>query len=412
MNSGSNNLKSNRIAEYIVVIGAGDVLVPLSIDEQKNYAMLNPLKMDYTTSILDRYPLEDKPDISLPSGLTLFCLPHGLQIYEGPRSPKFFSFIQTSDRGLHLLGCCLVFFECLTDSQLQSLKDLLKTHNLPPEYATPSKGKKFFIPKCLCLISQWPFVESFKKYLRFLYSLSLNPSHIPIEKYISNFLEDVPAPPPGRVEVLYCVGNENLSFQRPPTNEPNVWSGLPMKPLFECFSNGDVLQLMGCVICERQIVFVSSQYSLLSSCAEVLLSLIYPLTWTHVYIPILPRRLIGKQSALYLHPTGLYVLSPHFINFIYLLRFVHHLHCIVFMSVRSVIRSSTVHCGNPLLLFHRRDLLGYLRVQEERVHLRRPVRDLLRGTACGREQRDRESLHRRRQDRLRNIRPATSSSRE
>jgi hypothetical protein len=288
---------TNRIAEYLVVVGAGDTLTPLQTDEQPIGSAANPLRMVYDCHITDRYPLEDR-DISLPSGLTLFCLPHGLQLYVGPRTPKFYSFIQTSDKGVHLVGCCLVFFEPLTDTQLSSLKDLITLYNIPQDTI---EGKKIYAPKCLCLISQWPFIESFKKYLRYLYSISLNPSSIPIERYICNFLDDVPAPPPGRVEVLYCIGHENVSFQCPPANEPNVWSGLPMKHLFECFPHTLIISLLSCVICERQIVFVSSQYSLLTACAEVLLSLIYPLTWTHVYIPILPRRLIGKSLNKYIH---------------------------------------------------------------------------------------------------------------
>ena len=42
---------------------------------------------------------------------------------------------------------------------------------------------------------------------------------------------------------------------------------------------------------------VSSQYNLLTTCAEAITSLIYPLTWTHAYIPILPRQLLGNVKT-------------------------------------------------------------------------------------------------------------------
>jgi hypothetical protein len=57
------------------------------------------------------------------------------------------------------------------------------------------------------------------------------------------------------------------------------------------------MALFALVLTERQIVFVSSQYSLLTSCAEAITSLIYPLSWTHAYIPILPRQLLGVLGA-------------------------------------------------------------------------------------------------------------------
>lgn len=37
--------------------------------------------------------------------------------------------------------------------------------------------------KCICLLSRWPFFESFRKFLMFLYKLSVSgPHHLPIEK--------------------------------------------------------------------------------------------------------------------------------------------------------------------------------------------------------------------------------------
>ena len=40
--------------------------------------------------------------------------------------------------------------------------------------------------KCICLLSRWPFFESFRKFLMFLYKLSVSGPHpLPIEKYDS-----------------------------------------------------------------------------------------------------------------------------------------------------------------------------------------------------------------------------------
>lgn len=37
--------------------------------------------------------------------------------------------------------------------------------------------------KCICLLSRWPFFESFRKFLMFLYKLSVSgPNPLPIEK--------------------------------------------------------------------------------------------------------------------------------------------------------------------------------------------------------------------------------------
>lgn len=181
-------MESTRIADYFVVIGASeDSLEPLPAHEQP-FETSDPLKLAYSSKILDRYPLEDRDDLSMPTGLTLFCLPDGLHLHSTPKSPSFFSFVQTSESGAQLIGCCLTFFEELTESQRESFNEQLDASEAAEVSATAMSHLKLYIPKCLCLLSQWPFVSSFKKYLCHLYRLSLTPCKIPIERYICNFL--------------------------------------------------------------------------------------------------------------------------------------------------------------------------------------------------------------------------------
>lgn len=93
--------------------------------------------------------------------------------------------------------------------------------------------------------------------------------------------------------INYYLGDLAVSFRCPPANMPHVWNSFPVDPLFECLDLANVLTVFSAAIVERQIVFVSSQLSLLTTCAEVVTSFMYPLRWSHVYIPILPKALLG-----------------------------------------------------------------------------------------------------------------------
>ncbi|CAN0451818.1 unnamed protein product, partial [Laminaria digitata] len=56
--------------------------------------------------------------------------------------------------------------------------------------------------------------------------------------------------------------------------------------------------LLFCVaLLPRSILIKSSQFSLLTPCAEVLALLLFPFNWTHVYIPVLPEALLGVLAA-------------------------------------------------------------------------------------------------------------------
>ncbi len=46
-----------------------------------------------------------------------------------------------------------------------------------------------------------------------------------------------------------------------------------------------------------QVLVVSSQLSLLTATCEAILSLMYPLTWSLAYIPVLPYPLLGVLGA-------------------------------------------------------------------------------------------------------------------
>jgi hypothetical protein len=306
---------SGRVADFFVVLGAARELElqPLRPDDPLNAnhpaQQSRPLSCVFQCELLSRYPPEhpflsssssssahpgdansnsnssSNSGPSFPDGLALFCFPDGLRVSRKSKPPSFFSFVQTSDKGSRLVGSCLTVYEKLNKVQRESFLKLC--HDSPETMmAHPDvDSMRLYVPRCLCVISQWPFVESFRKFLCHVYRLSLTPSNIPIERFICNFIDDVPVPPSGKVEVSYllpgCGTGEDSSFvfRRPPINEPNAWNSLPMKSLFECMSVTNILAIFSAVLTERTVVFISSQNHLMASAAETIISLMYPLQW-------------------------------------------------------------------------------------------------------------------------------------
>lgn len=193
------NGQSPRVADYFVVVGTGDDLTPLPYSSD-NSQSTGPkrLNIQFEPSIIDQYPLKDRRDVPFPSGIPLFCFPDALEIYTESKSPSFSSFVQTSESGAHILGCCLVLYEPITAAAREKLVKIYEIKD-DAECADLVRRGKLLVPKCLCVISTWPFIDNFRKILCQLYRISLSPSVLPLERYICNFLDDVPAPPPGRV---------------------------------------------------------------------------------------------------------------------------------------------------------------------------------------------------------------------
>jgi len=332
----------NRLNEYFVVVGLGNSLVQCNSlqqdgDEQiaANYAAegLNghPLNAEYQAEILDRYPFEDHEDTPFPPGVVLFCFPQGLRLSREMTIPKFSFFVHTNALGEKLFGTCLHFYENITHVQSSQLLSLLsdyweaKLAPTPPPVQGSEEEKTasnlhqpdplisegivteiqasdleatLFAPKCLCVLSRWCFPEPTREWLAALYRSHTQPSMVPLERAIANFILEVPLPLPG-MAVQCQLLDQPFTFSRPPDSDPFslCTEGVPLRPLFECLSPENVLDTFTAICLERHILFCSSSLSTLTYSAEALLALLYPLQWHGVYIPILPNALFGVLDA-------------------------------------------------------------------------------------------------------------------
>lgn len=274
--------KDNRVAEYFCVAGLEELLFSecLSAYFDPNETIFN---LSFEPKVLQSYPVaENNP--AFPEGIEYFCFPEGLFLRTQKLEIESHSFIHTSEDGSRLIGCTLVFFEELEPN----LHEILVNNGIlgPQEIV--------YAPKAICVISQWPFITAFKTFLLSIFELSNTTSSIPLERYICNFIDDVPIPPPGKVDVNYFIGDISIKFQCPPINEPNVWTGFPLFPLFSKLSVENVCAVFALLLVERQIIFVSDKYDCLTLSIAALTSLLYPFHWVQALIPILPKRLLSK----------------------------------------------------------------------------------------------------------------------
>uniref|UniRef100_K3WD93 UDENN domain-containing protein n=1 Tax=Globisporangium ultimum (strain ATCC 200006 / CBS 805.95 / DAOM BR144) TaxID=431595 RepID=K3WD93_GLOUD len=81
---------------------------------------------------------------------------------------------------------------------------------------------------------------------------------------------------------------------------------ISLQDLFDCLSITHILRLVALALLEKKIVLVSSSYSVLLTVGESLKSLLYPLTWSHIYVPVLPLALKG-----YLHCPTPFIFGLH-----------------------------------------------------------------------------------------------------
>lgn len=269
---------------------------------------INQLGFDHVIS--SRFPMEDNPDNPLTDMITSFCYPkEAIKLLKDFSLPKVHYFVSTGDKGQKIYGCCLticepvdIYLSGLSDdfeegiiTSLSSLRkdyrsslyseSLRSSYNMIAEESlneievTIDKPPTLYLPKCVCVLSKWPYFTAFREYLSQLYRLSTMPMEIPIERYVMTLCKEVPVPPPGSFEVQLQLLNSNIKFWSPPANQPIAWASLPFAHLFSCLSIENIIVIWHAITLERQVLLVSSQLSLLGTCAEIFISLLFPLEW-------------------------------------------------------------------------------------------------------------------------------------
>jgi len=174
------------------------------------------------------------------------------------------------------------------------------TSLLNPTTTIKTIRKDYYLPRCVCLLSSWPYLPAFRTYITQIYRLYFSGKTTmvaPLERYIANICLEIPAPPPGVFELQIPIYNQVVQFWAPPYKQPIAWVSMPFTYLFSCLNIQNVIRVWHALTLERQVLLVSSQLSLLTIAAEILLSLLFPMTWSHLYIPVVPQFLTPMLDA-------------------------------------------------------------------------------------------------------------------
>ncbi|GMH67351.1 hypothetical protein TrRE_jg8668 [Triparma retinervis] len=227
-------------------------------------------------------------------------MPRGVEIRDTYQLPKVHYFVQTREDGERCYAVALTLWEEATvnlSSHLSFSSPLKLEKDGTVEASNSFSELTVFQPTTLVLLSLHPYLPMYRLFLTHLYRLTTTPSPIPIERYIQNLTCEVPSPPRGTVEVMMIMMNSTLKFWAPPANQPIPWVAIPFNPLFNALPIPHILKIWTCLSLERQVLLVSSSLTLLTECCEILSSLLFPMSWTHCYIPCLPNYLLPVLSA-------------------------------------------------------------------------------------------------------------------
>uniref|UniRef100_A0A672KZ26 DENN domain containing 2C n=1 Tax=Sinocyclocheilus grahami TaxID=75366 RepID=A0A672KZ26_SINGR len=175
-----------------------------------------------------------------------------------------FSFVLTGEDGSRLFGYC---------------RKILPS----------GKGKR--LPEVHCIISRLGCFNLFSKILEEVERRrEISPALV---HPFMHCVMEAPFPAPGRTitvkSFLPGSGNEVLTLCRPVDSR---LEHVDFESLLQCLSVTRLLQVFASLLLERRVIFIADKLSVLSRCAHSALALLYPFTWQHTFVPVLPASML------------------------------------------------------------------------------------------------------------------------
>ncbi|XP_031230961.1 DENN domain-containing protein 2D isoform X1 [Mastomys coucha] len=227
---------------------------------------------DYEPTITYQFPKREnllrgqqEEEERLLSAIPLFCFPDGNKwapLTEYPR--ETFSFVLTNVDGSRKIGYC---------------------RRLLPAGPGPR------LPKVYCIISCIGCFGLFSKILD-----EVEKRHQISMAVIYPFMQglrEAAFPAPGKTVTLKSFipdsGTEFISLTRPLDSH---LEHVDFSVLLRCLHLEQIIQVFASAVLERKIIFLAEDLSTLSQCIHAAAALLYPFSWAHTYIPVVPESLL------------------------------------------------------------------------------------------------------------------------
>uniref|UniRef100_A0A671VGH2 DENN domain containing 2B n=1 Tax=Sparus aurata TaxID=8175 RepID=A0A671VGH2_SPAAU len=230
-----------------------------------------PSKNSYSPEVTYQFPKLERPTKQMREAeqrlkaIPQFCFPDAKDWSPvSEYTSETFSFMLTGEDGSRRFGYC---------------RRLLPT------------GKGPRLPEVYCVISRLGCFDLFSTILDEV-ERRRGVSAALVYPFMRSLMES-PFPAPGKIikvkTFLPGAGNEVIELRRPTDSR---LEHVDFDSLFSCLGVRQVVRVFASLLLERRVIFVADKLSTLSSCMHAVVALLYPFSWQHTFIPVLPGSML------------------------------------------------------------------------------------------------------------------------
>eukprot|EP01135_Chromosphaera_perkinsii_P009555 Nk52_evm5s1810 gene=Nk52_evmTU5s1810 len=294
------------LVEFVAFCGVDER--SLDVDDTGNEELIgrekhdaHPLQTAYIPYVLESYPDIENTGNDVISGdqIASFCFADGFyfRTSEVCVGSEMHSFVLTKGDGEFLYGMCLVnFTKNHTVKLLEALAVLINIYNLnhPETFIGLEKLEDLHVPNAITLLSSYPCFDALEKCIAQLYELWCEDKEEKLSKCIVNMILCVPAPT-GGYSVDFSVKSP-IVINSPGEGDIPFYESC-VSCVFDFIKADTLLVVMSCLLSERSVLVVSKDLSKLCPFLHSCIQLLFPFSWKHIFVPVLPHKMAHILEA-------------------------------------------------------------------------------------------------------------------
>ena len=283
------------VCDYYCEVGVRARLVPTATSPPHLFAAT------FEPSVLRRVPETDVDGVPFVPEVAMFCFAHGCRLATPEEAaanaiPVVTSFVLTAADKSRMYGACIVWYEPLSADVVNAYLDEGDAEN-NNRGSRDASLREAHAPEAICLLSRVAVFDALMEACRQLFRMRLQTPNAPIPSSSLNALLSTAIPGYGQRTTL-PLGNVNVPVATPRANElPHTMAGRDFLQLFESLDVNNLIMLWALLLSEQKVALQGRIPHILTMAAETLSALLFPFSWQHVYIPILPERLLDILQA-------------------------------------------------------------------------------------------------------------------
>ncbi|XP_031569681.1 DENN domain-containing protein 1A-like [Actinia tenebrosa] len=154
------------------------------------------------------------------------------------------------------------------------------------------------VKTCLCILSYFPWFETFYVLLNTISELKKKTEKDLVIPLLDALLKRTPPNPGVTFKVKPHGCDKEYSFKTPDTTKlPSIPENHNLTDYYAHIDPMNMIHLFVSMFFERRIIITSKKLSLLTACTYGAASLLYPMHWQHIFIPIMPPHLLDYCCA-------------------------------------------------------------------------------------------------------------------